>query len=101
MAFEEKWNSLKDNWFKFDTVLMLMVVFETWILTALVLLLLPDVSKGVGKLSIIRIVRLFRLTRAARMARLLRAVPEIMVIVKGLMVVSRTVSLIICVLCIF
>merc|ERR1719240_1836619 len=32
MAFERKSNCLRDNWFKFDTVLVLLMLFETWYL---------------------------------------------------------------------
>ena len=32
MAFERKLNAAKDGWFKFDTLLVLLMILETWIL---------------------------------------------------------------------
>jgi len=44
--------------------------------------------------NILRLVKLARLTRSLRIARLLRAIPELSVIVRGILVVMRTVVLI-------
>merc|ERR1719331_3008966 len=59
-----------------------MMIVETWIL--------PLVSNGspFAQLSILRLLRLLRITR---MARLMRAVPEMMVIIKGMIAATRTV----------
>merc|ERR1719362_249066 len=46
---------------------------------------------GAGNASILRMARLLRLTRVARMARLLRAMPELLILIKGLMAAMRSV----------
>merc|ERR1719316_1379758 len=46
---------------------------------------------SLGNASILRMARLLRLTRMARMARLLRAMPELMVLLKGMAAAARSV----------
>merc|ERR1719362_1677996 len=46
---------------------------------------------GLGNASILRIARLLRLTRMARMARLLRAMPELLILIKGMAAAMRSV----------
>merc|ERR1719345_549936 len=53
---------------------------------------------GLGNTSILRLVRLLRLTRMARMIRLLRAMPELMILVKGISVAMRSVFFTLCLL---
>mmetsp|Transcript_140864 Transcript_140864/g.357866 ORF Transcript_140864/g.357866 Transcript_140864/m.357866 type:complete len:772 (-) Transcript_140864:154-2469(-) len=90
MAFQRKRNCLKDAWFVFDSALVLMMVLETWVMT-MMLVILGTHSGGFGDASIIRIARLLRLSRMARMARLLRAVPELMILIKGMVAAIRSV----------
>lgn len=77
----------------FDTILVLFMVAETWIL--------PFLGSG-GPLAQLSILRLLRLLRITRMARLMRAIPEIMIIVKGMVAATRTVlctgALMVCIL---
>merc|ERR1719291_96343 len=69
------------------------MVLETWIL-----FFVSAVSQGGGVGSypadLLRMVKLARLTRSVRVARVLRSVPELAVIMRGIMVVMRTVFLI-------
>jgi len=53
----------------------------------------PQVTAGGGgsASSIFRVFRLFRLTRVARLARLLNGMPELMVLIKGMMIATRSV----------
>merc|ERR1719424_2053468 len=44
-----------------------------------------------GNASVLKLVRLIRLTRMARMAKLLRAIPELIILIKGIVVASRSV----------
>ncbi|CAJ1362352.1 unnamed protein product [Effrenium voratum] len=87
-AFKVKRNCFRDAWFMFDSVLVALMVFETWILTIAV------AAMGSGAMSspsFLRVLRLFRLTRMARMARLLRACPELFVMLKAIGVAFRSV----------
>jgi hypothetical protein len=91
-AFKRKLQSIGDFWFVFDTVLLATMVLETWIL-----FIMSAVSHGgSGGLptELLRLVRLARLTRSLRIGRFLRSIPELAVIMKGIMVVMRTVLLI-------
>lgn len=82
LAYKNKTDCLCDAWFVFDSVLVTMMVIETWVL--------PFVGSS-GPLSQLSILRLLRLLRITRMARLMRAVPEMMVIIKGMVASTRTV----------
>merc|ERR1719261_2053866 len=55
-------------------------------------------SDGMGDVSILRLLRLVRLTRMARMVRLLRAMPELMILIKGMVVAMRSVFFTLCLL---
>lgn len=73
----------KDLWFLFDGTLVTMMVLETWIF--------PIFGIG-GALSQLSVLRLLRLLRISRMARLMKKVPELMIIIKGLIASFRSVS---------
>jgi len=98
MAFKVKADALRDSWFMFDSIIVSFMVFETWILSLLVWMTAGSLATSSSSTSVLRVVRLFRMTRAARVARLLKAVPELMVIGHGIVIVARTVVVIFCVL---
>jgi len=93
-SFQKKKYALKDAWFVFDTIMVFMMVLETWVMT---LYLLVSSSSGggssLGNSSVLKIARLMRLSRMARMARLLRAMPELMIMVKGMITAVRSVAI--------
>merc|ERR1719504_611801 len=76
-------DAIKDNWFKFDFVLVSFMILETWIM--------PLVASGGGGLSQLSILRLLRLLRLTRMARLMRSVPELLTLIKGIVAATRSV----------
>lgn len=99
MSFKKKRSGLRDGWFVFDTLLVFMMIMETWALTAGMLLAgSAGSSGGLGNASILRMARLARLTRMARMARLLRAMPELMILIKGITTATRSVFFTLCLL---
>merc|ERR1719375_1287971 len=68
------------------------MVLETWVMEVVVMLLGGGGDSGMGAdTSMLKLVRLARLSRMARMARLLRAAPELMILIKGMGVASRSV----------
>eukprot|EP00931_Biecheleriopsis_adriatica_P087534 TRINITY_DN6199_c0_g5_i1.p1 TRINITY_DN6199_c0_g5~~TRINITY_DN6199_c0_g5_i1.p1 ORF type:complete len:693 (+),score=161.84 TRINITY_DN6199_c0_g5_i1:95-2173(+) len=87
LAFKNKCLCYKDRWFVFDTALVFSMVLETWVLN-LVLLATGISLEGTKAL---RWFRLGRLTRLARMARLLRAFPELLIMVKAIVISMKTV----------
>jgi len=91
-AFKSKKNCIYDAWFVFDSLLVMMMVFDTWI-TSLILMFGSSEkgNRNFGNASVLRLLRLLRLFRVARMAKLLRAVPELLILVKGIGVATRSV----------
>eukprot|EP00930_Biecheleria_cincta_P042744 TRINITY_DN29412_c0_g1_i1.p1 TRINITY_DN29412_c0_g1~~TRINITY_DN29412_c0_g1_i1.p1 ORF type:complete len:783 (+),score=183.02 TRINITY_DN29412_c0_g1_i1:210-2351(+) len=90
VAFRRACSALLDAWWLFDFILVCIMVLETWILFTVTAML--DRRTGeVFDTSILRMLRLIRLTRVARIARLLRLFPEVMVLLKALMVAARSV----------
>jgi len=90
-AFKDKRDAFRDGWFKFDSFLVLLMIWETYIIVAIFLMAGSGInSGGLKNLSIFRLFRLLRLTRVARMARLLRAVPELLVLAKAMVMALRS-----------
>jgi len=86
-ALRHKRNCFKDNWFKFDSALLGIIWFETWLIPLLVVCFHVEIDNfPVGPL------RLLRLLRLARMVRIMRAFPELMTMIKGMLVATRAVG---------
>ena len=83
-AFEKKCNCCRDFWFIFDTILVSLMIFETW--------LLPTAFSGATLPFNIQFLRLLRLLRLARMVRLLRSLPELLALVKATGAAIRSVT---------
>lgn len=84
--------ALTDPWFIFDGLLVLLMVWQTWV-EVLMLTLLGDRSRfGLGRAAtVLRILRLLRLSRVVRLHRLVRSIPELNVLVKGMVMAMRSV----------
>jgi hypothetical protein len=92
ISFKQKKNCFRDAWFCFDSFLVFMMVMETWVGTIIIVLTSGGSGgSGMGNTSVLKLVRLVRLTRMARMAKLLRAIPELIILIKGIAVASRSV----------
>jgi voltage-gated sodium channel len=86
-AFKRKVDCVRDGWFRFDTFMVLLMVFETWVMMPMQLIMQS------GKVSIpVEPFRLLRLLRLTRMARLMRSLPELVTMIKGMMMSSRAVG---------
>lgn len=66
-----------------------MMVAETWIMTIITVASGTSSKKGASNASILR---LFRLARLSRMARMLRTMPELMILIRGMIAALRSVS---------
>eukprot|EP00929_Paragymnodinium_shiwhaense_P052963 TRINITY_DN2651_c0_g5_i2.p1 TRINITY_DN2651_c0_g5~~TRINITY_DN2651_c0_g5_i2.p1 ORF type:complete len:548 (+),score=136.47 TRINITY_DN2651_c0_g5_i2:109-1752(+) len=84
MAFDRKCNGLRDAWFVFDSLLVFLMVMETWILVILV-------GDGPSPLGNTAVLRLFRLLRLSRLIRMLRSLPELMILIKGMVSAMKSV----------
>ncbi|CAE7240207.1 Scn11a [Symbiodinium natans] len=98
LAFKYKRNCLRDSWFVLDTILVLFMVTETWVITLVVLLLGGDAS-SISNVAVIRIARVSRITRMARMGRLLKLMPELLILLKGISAAARPVAFTLMLLC--
>lgn len=85
MAFKQKISALRDNWFKFDSALVFMMVAETWMMPVI----LGGNSDAMSDFALLRMMRLLRLTR---MVRLMRSVPELLTLLKGMSIAARSVA---------
>eukprot|EP00930_Biecheleria_cincta_P011792 TRINITY_DN11489_c0_g1_i1.p1 TRINITY_DN11489_c0_g1~~TRINITY_DN11489_c0_g1_i1.p1 ORF type:complete len:901 (-),score=179.54 TRINITY_DN11489_c0_g1_i1:25-2727(-) len=105
LAFQAKTNAFRDLWFVFDLLLVLLMVVETWIVPGVMLSLNLQTQGGgdstqnqssdaadAGSVSLLRMFKLVKLVRLTRMVRLLRSVPELIIIVKGLVFAARSVT---------
>eukprot|EP00931_Biecheleriopsis_adriatica_P086877 TRINITY_DN61434_c0_g1_i1.p1 TRINITY_DN61434_c0_g1~~TRINITY_DN61434_c0_g1_i1.p1 ORF type:complete len:754 (+),score=186.52 TRINITY_DN61434_c0_g1_i1:198-2264(+) len=89
-AFQRKIDACKDRWFVFDLSLVSFMVFETWVMFSLMALASVS-SESLFDSSVLRVLKLLRISRAARLVRLLRGMPEIVILLKGIGVASRSV----------
>eukprot|EP00927_Polykrikos_kofoidii_P007265 TRINITY_DN12972_c0_g1_i1.p1 TRINITY_DN12972_c0_g1~~TRINITY_DN12972_c0_g1_i1.p1 ORF type:complete len:671 (-),score=141.79 TRINITY_DN12972_c0_g1_i1:266-2278(-) len=89
-AFKNKLNGFRDAWFVFDSFMVGLMVFETWIMFFMVMAQGSSSSEG-GDTGVVKLLRLLRLSRMARMARLLRSSPELLVLIKGIAAAVRSV----------
>lgn len=88
MSFKKKSNGLKDGWFCFDSILVFMMVMETWVL----LIIMALAGGGESPIGGTSILRLFRLLRLSRLTRMLRSLPELMILIKGMVTAMKSVS---------
>lgn len=93
-SFASKWNCFRDAWFMFDSVLVGLTVLETWVFNFIMMAVDSGgntADSGMGSTVILRMARLLRLSRMARMARLFRIMPELMILLKGMLAAIRSV----------
>lgn len=88
-AFQQKWAFWKDNWCRFDFVLVIEMVVENWIVAPIFYALDPDARGNLLPIEIFRVLRVLRLTE--RIPRLARAFPEFAIISKSLVAGARAV----------
>ena len=72
------------RWFSFDGFLVALMLLETLIIPVA----LTGADGSVGQLGILRLLRLLRLTR---MVRLMRAVPELVTLLRSMVIALRSV----------
>jgi len=87
-AFARKCNCLFDAWFVFDSIMVILMVGETWVIIIVMEAMGLQGSSPLGNTGILR---LFRLLRLARLARMLRSLPELMILIKGMVTATTSV----------
>lgn len=105
LAFQRKFECIYDAWFRFDLVLVLLVVLETWLVPLGYEIVGVDATSGSQSLNKLSIFRLARLLRLSRLTRLLNAAPELAILLKGIAAALRSVMvtmlLLVCLLYVF
>mmetsp|Transcript_61906 Transcript_61906/g.145067 ORF Transcript_61906/g.145067 Transcript_61906/m.145067 type:complete len:623 (+) Transcript_61906:28-1896(+) len=94
MSYPTTRQAFKDPWFWFDLLLVVIMVVETWLIPIFDLIItgFADAGNGMGRsASAFRTVRVLRVLRTARIIRVARYMPELMILIKGLMVAARSV----------
>ena len=76
LSFEVKRNCMKDGWFVFDSLLVTLMIAETWCM--------PIILGGEEMPVDVQFLRLLRLLRLARMVRLLKALPDLLILVRAM-----------------
>lgn len=85
MSFKHKVHALLDTWFIFDSTLVLLMIWETWIVVILYSFFgFAAGQDGARSSQLLRGLRLARLVRIARAARFLHSVPELWVLGRGM-----------------
>lgn len=91
LAFESKIRGFCSSSFLFDTALVVLMVFETWVVTGVALLGVWG-NTGLPNVWVLRLLRLLRLTRISRIARIMRSLPELLCLLKGMVAATRGVA---------
>lgn len=92
-ALKVKRNGFRDKLFGLDSLLAFMIVLDTWVFPLFLFFTGPSaVYSDTGTVPmILKLFRMIRLARIARLYRLMKMVPEVMLLVRGIMVAARSV----------
>lgn len=91
-AFRDKWLALQHATLLFDLGLVSLLVFETWVMTAA--LTISGSQSATSGRRMVLVCRTLRLLRTLRLARCIREFPELLVIVRGIAIAFRAMSII-------
>lgn len=94
MAYISTRHAFKDAWFSFDFLLVFIMVAETWLMPLIDIVIEGLAGSGTGfgrSASVLRVLKVLRVLRTARIIRVARYMPELMILIKGLMVAARSV----------
>merc|ERR1719424_761800 len=80
-------NCMRDGWFVFDTTLVALYAFDPFTIGFMAYL-----SGGGGLNLPTAVLRLFRLARLSRLVRMLRSLPELMIMIKGMLTATTSVG---------
>lgn len=98
-AYRSTLLAITDPLFMCDWVLVVLMVWQTWV-AVLINMWGDNASFGLGRAaSVLRVLRLLRVSRVVRLNRLVRAVPELAILVKGIVCAMRSVAAILTLEC--
>ncbi|CAE6973476.1 Scn11a [Symbiodinium natans] len=80
-----------DGWFLFDSSLTVMMIWDTWVSFLVKTISGHNViSSQVRSFTVLRVLRVLRIARVARAARIINSLPELRVLVKGMVIAMRS-----------
>lgn len=92
LAYRSKLNIFQDVSFLFDSALVALMIVDTWIMTLVMAVQgNSDFASPLKSMTGLRLIRLFRL---ARMAKIIRLIPELAILIKGMVAAMRSVVLV-------
>lgn len=89
-AYKSKVVALQDRTLWLNCLLVCLNIFEVWVLSFVMLSRSTHGDVKIGT-SVVRIARLLRLLRDSRLARLLPVMPELMIMIRGMVAATRSV----------
>lgn len=89
-TYRRKCDAIKDLWFDFDLMLVILAVGECYVLPLFLAIFNVDPA-GRGGWAIFRLCRMLKVARLGRVARLLRHFPQMMVLARGILEALRAV----------
>lgn len=98
-AFAKPRDCLGDNWFLFDLVLVILMVWETWIEVICFSMFRwpsPLTAESARTGCCFRMLRLLRMLRVARATRLVHNAPELLILARGIFEGMRSVLAVLC-----
>lgn len=93
-SFKRKLSCLRDSWFCFDFVLVVLMDTDAWFMPLITYVLTAEDRSGqrqMGNATILRLAKLLRLMRMLRISRLVRQMPEFFILVKAILAAMRAV----------
>lgn len=87
MSFRSKCTGFTDPWFAFDTILVTLYMFDPFTIG-----IITAASGGDGLNLPLSVLRLCRLARLSRLVRMLRSLPELMIMIKGMVKATASVG---------
>jgi len=90
LAFKVKRMAVREMSFMFDLLLVILIVLETWLLPAAYAIAGSD---GVSNnMRIVTIFRLLRFLKVLRLAKVIRQLPELVIIIRGIVFAYKAIS---------
>lgn len=91
LSYSQRLAAFKDTAFLFDTILVAMMMLESWFMPLLEVMTAGESGDVAETSSILRIARVMRILRTARIAKLVRYMPELVILLKGMLSACRSV----------
>lgn len=98
MAFRHTKDAIRNSLFFIDTVLLLLMVFESLVSPILLAAFATNTSNFDGNSKVFLLLRVFRVSRMVRLYKVLRNVQELMIILRGVGMAARSVFFTLCLL---